>query len=157
MDRLLLHTSQIKFGKRNKRESLNIEGQNTRPQKGHGGQPEQTKGQAGAVGVCATKCLRIGGALGLVLGEAHAGAACLLAPVLCLLDLLAARLCLLSQASADRGEFVLNLLQGLYGIIDAHEAKGSAATELCAESLEDDALLVGHLVPLEDTMVEQQV
>jgi len=59
-------------------------------------------------------CLRVLGALELVLGLAHAGAANLLAAILQLLNLLAALFYLLLQARADLHVLWLVLLEGVH-------------------------------------------
>ena len=93
-------------------------------------------------------CLRVLGALGLVLGLAHAGAASLLAAILRLFDLLAALFYLLLQARPDLHVLGLILLEGVYGVVHAHEAHRLAPTEGVFEAPQHNAVVVGYLVSL---------
>ena len=93
--------------------------------------------------VCFAIALRVGGTLGLVLGNTSAGTADLEALVLGLLDGLAGLLGAGLDALADEAVLGLELAEGVFVVVDEAEAGGLAATELGAEAEHDGELSIG--------------
>ena len=87
--------------------------------------------------------LRVGGTLGLVLGNTSAGTADLEALVLGLLDGLAGLLGAGLDALADEAVLGLELAEGVFVVVDEAEAGGLATTELGAEAEHDGELGIG--------------
>ena len=93
--------------------------------------------------VCFAIALRVGGTLGLVLGNTSAGTADLETLVLGLLDGLAGLLGAGLDALADEAVLGLELAEGVFVVVDEAEAGGLAATELGAEAEHDGELSIG--------------